>query len=71
MAGTVGALAYYAAHGIGGSAGVLVMFLLVAVGGAAFYWRSRKNVVSAKNVNDAWGTTVVPVPAKPKTPVSV
>jgi PiT family inorganic phosphate transporter len=71
MAGTVGALAYYAAHGVGGSAGVLVMFVLVAIGGAAFYWRSRKNVVSSKNVNDAWGATTVPVQTKPKTPVSV
>jgi PiT family inorganic phosphate transporter len=70
-AGTVGALAYYAAHGIGGSAGVLVMFVLVAAGGAAFYWRSRKNVVSAKNVNDAWGGTIAPVAPKTQTPVSV
>jgi PiT family inorganic phosphate transporter len=72
-AGTVGALAYYAAHGIGGSAGVLVMFVLVAAGGAAFYGQSRKSVVSAKNVNDAWGGSIAPVPtkSKTKTPVSV
>lgn len=72
-AGTVGALAYFATHGIGGSAGVLVMFVLVGAGGAAFYWRSRKNAVSAKNVNDAWGGAIVPVApkTKTKTPVSV
>ena len=70
-AGTVGALAYYATHGIGGSAGVLVMFVLVAAGGAMFFWRSRKNAVSAKNVNDAWGEAIVPVAVKAKTPVSV
>jgi PiT family inorganic phosphate transporter len=72
-AGTVGALAYYAAHGIGGSAGVLVMFVLVAAGGAAFYWRSRKNAVSSKNVNDDWGGVAAPLAAKTttKTPVSV
>ena len=72
-AGTVGALAYFATHGIGGSAGVLVMFVLVGAGGAAFYWRSRKNAVSAKNVNDAWGGAIVPVTPKTqtKTPVSV
>ena len=72
-AGTVGALAYYAAHGIGGSAGILVMFVLVAAGGATFYWQSRKSVVSAKNVNDAWGGDGAPVAtkSKTKTPVSV
>jgi PiT family inorganic phosphate transporter len=72
-AGTVGALAYFATNGIGGSAGVLIMFVLVAAGGAAFYWRSRKNAVSAKNVNDAWGAAIVPAApkTKTKTPVSV
>ncbi len=54
-AGAVGALAYYAAHGIGGSAGVLIMFLVVAAGGVAFYWQSRKTAVTSKNVNDEWG----------------
>ena len=58
-----------AAHGIGGSAGVLIMFIVVAAGGAAFYWQSRKTAVTSKNVNDDWVGTVAP-PA-PKTPVPV
>jgi PiT family inorganic phosphate transporter len=68
-AGAVGAVAYYAAHGIGGSAGVLIMFLVVAAGGAAFYWQSRKTAVTSKNVNDEWSGSVVP--PSTKTPVSV
>jgi inorganic phosphate transporter, PiT family len=67
-AGAVGALSYWAAHGIGGSAGVVIMFILVAAGGAAFYWQSRKTAVSAKNVNDEWTGTVAPT--RPKIPVS-
>jgi inorganic phosphate transporter, PiT family len=68
-AGAVGALAYYAAHGIGGSAGVVVMFIVVAAAGAAFYWQSRKTAVTSKNVNDEWsGSGSRP---STKTPVSV
>jgi inorganic phosphate transporter, PiT family len=68
-AGAVGALAYYAAHGIGGSAGVLIMFVVVAAGGAAFYWQSRKTAVTSKNVNDEWSGAGAP--NSTKTPVSV
>ncbi|WP_375503141.1 anion permease [uncultured Jatrophihabitans sp.] len=53
-AGVVGALSYWLANGIGGDAGVLVVFaLLVAVAGLIFF-RSRTNKVSHDNVNDEW-----------------
>jgi len=66
-AGTVGALSYYAAHGIGGSAGVLVMFVVVAAASAAFFVRSRKTKVTSHNVNDEW--TGAPA-AQPRVPVA-
>jgi PiT family inorganic phosphate transporter len=68
-AGTVGALSYVAAQGIGGSAGIVVMFAAVAAAGAAFYWLSRKAVVSSENVNDDWDGSVEPPPPKVSVPV--
>src|SRR5450432_913792 len=65
-AGAVGALSYYAAHGIGGSAGVLVMFVVVAAASAAFFVRSRKTKVTSHNVNDEW--TGAPA-SRPRVPV--
>jgi inorganic phosphate transporter, PiT family len=66
-AGSVGALCYYAANGIGGSAGVVIMFVIVAMAGAAFYWQSRKTAVSSKNVNDDWTGTPKPPARVPVT----
>jgi PiT family inorganic phosphate transporter len=64
LAGLVGAGSYGIAHGVGGTAGVIVDFLvLVAVGGTIFA-RSRKNKVSAHNVNDEWTGSVVPEPSR-------
>jgi inorganic phosphate transporter, PiT family len=59
-AGIVGALAYFAAHGIGGVAGVVIMFVVLAACGAAFYIKSRASKVSHDNVNDEWTGSVAP-----------
>jgi inorganic phosphate transporter, PiT family len=62
-AGVVGALAYYAAHGIGGTAGVSVIFVVLAAAGLGFYQRSRQTSVNPNNVNAEWTGSVVPGPA--------
>jgi PiT family inorganic phosphate transporter len=62
-AGVVGALAYYAAHGIGGTAGVSVIFVVLAAASTGFYLRSRKTKVDPGNVNAEWTGSVVPGPA--------
>jgi inorganic phosphate transporter, PiT family len=53
-AGAVGALSYYAANGIGGTAGVVIIFVALIAAASAFYAASRKNVVTSHNVNDEW-----------------
>jgi PiT family inorganic phosphate transporter len=59
-AGLVGAGAYYLAHGIGGTAGVIVdILILVAISGFIF-WRSRASKVDHNNVNADWTGTVAP-----------
>jgi PiT family inorganic phosphate transporter len=59
-AGLVGAGAYYLAHGIGGTAGVIVdILILVAISGFIF-WRSRASKVDHNNVNAEWTGTVAP-----------
>ena len=45
-AGAVGALAYAMANGIGGNAGVILVFLAVVAIGTAFYLLSRKTKVT-------------------------
>ncbi|WP_349259491.1 inorganic phosphate transporter [Actinospica sp.] len=62
-AGVVGALAYYAAHSIGGTAGVSVIFVVLAAASTGFYMRSRKSKVDPGNVNAEWTGSVVPGPA--------
>jgi PiT family inorganic phosphate transporter len=53
-AGLMGAISYYIAHGIGGTAGILVdMVILIAIS-AGIYWRSRSTRVNRKNVNSEW-----------------
>jgi PiT family inorganic phosphate transporter len=54
MAGIVGALAYYAAHGIGGTGGVAVIFVVLVAAATVFYLRSRQTKVDANNVNAEW-----------------
>jgi PiT family inorganic phosphate transporter len=62
-AAIVGALAYYASHGIGGSAGVAVIFAVLVLAAVGFYFRSRGTSVNPNNVNDEWTGSVVPGPA--------
>jgi len=64
-AGLVGAGAYGLAHGIGGSAGVIVdLIVLVALSGA-IYWRSRATKVDHNNVNGEWTGGVAPAEPQP------
>jgi inorganic phosphate transporter, PiT family len=59
-AGAMGAVSYYFAHGIGGTAGVIVdLILLLAISGL-IYARSRRTRVSPENVNSEWNGTVAP-----------
>jgi PiT family inorganic phosphate transporter len=62
-AAVVGALAYYAAHGIGGTAGVAVIFVVLLGASVGFFQRSRKTAVNPKNVNAEWTGSIVPGPA--------
>jgi PiT family inorganic phosphate transporter len=64
-AGLVGAGAFELAHGIGGSAGVIVdLILLIALSGV-IYWRSRASKVDPSNVNDEWTGGVAPKVPEP------
>ena len=57
-----GAGAFYGQNAIGGSAGIVVLFLVLAAYCALIYGLSRKDAVNAGNVNDAWddGKTSAP-----------
>jgi PiT family inorganic phosphate transporter len=59
-AGLVGAACYGVASGIGGTAGVVVVFAVMVVAAAALGIQARKNNVSHDNVNDDWDGGVVP-----------
>jgi len=59
-AGVVGALAYYAAHGIGGTAGVSAIFVVLVAASLGFYLRSRKSAVNPNNVNAEWSGSIAP-----------
>jgi inorganic phosphate transporter, PiT family len=61
-AGLVGAGAEKAASGIGGLAGVAVLFAVLIAGSAALFAASRRNAVGADNVNDEWTGGVPPAP---------
>ncbi|MGW4121428.1 anion permease [Nocardia sp. NPDC004711] len=60
LAGVVGAICWAILHGIGGTAGVLVVLaLLIAM--AAFIWfRSKRAVVNSHNVTEEWGGAAEP-----------
>ena len=64
-AGATGAVAYAAAHAIGGTAGVAVIFVVLVAVATWFFLRSRKDAVNADNVNTEWSGSVSPtqVPA--------
>jgi len=59
-AGLVGAAAYGIAHGIGGTAGVIVIILILAALSGFIFWRSRASKVDHNNVNAEWTGTVAP-----------
>ncbi len=56
-AGVVGAVTYAVAHGIGGTTGVIVLFLALGAMSAGFYLRSRQTKVDPGNVNAEWTGT--------------
>ena len=53
-AGLVGAITYWVTHGIGGYAGAVIGFLLLAAVASAIYRQSRKTKVDHNNVNAEW-----------------
>ena len=58
-AAVVGAATYAIAAGIGGTAGSIVLALILAAGCGGVYVLSRKNPVTHHNVNDEWGPAPV------------
>ncbi|MFD7829655.1 anion permease [Kitasatospora sp. NPDC059803] len=65
-----GAVAYWAANGIGGTAGVVVIVGALVVVSVAFFAASRHPAVTPENVNAAWTGSVTPEPVKAKDEVS-
>jgi inorganic phosphate transporter, PiT family len=64
MAALVGAVAFWIANRLGGATGVLIVFALAVLMAALFFRASRRTLVDAHNVNDAWDDgAVTPVPA--------
>jgi PiT family inorganic phosphate transporter len=63
-AAVVGALAYWTAHGIGGTAGVVVIFIVLVLASVAFFLASRRPAVTPENVNAAWTGSVLPPAAE-------
>ncbi|MFD4397749.1 anion permease [Kitasatospora sp. NPDC058478] len=65
-----GAVAYWAANGIGGTAGVAVIVGALVAASVAFFAASRHPAVTPENVNAAWTGSVTPEPVKAKDEVS-
>jgi inorganic phosphate transporter, PiT family len=59
-AGLMGAISYFIANGVGGTAGILVDIVILIAISAGIYWRSRRSSVNRKNVNSEWTGTVAP-----------
>ena len=59
-AGAMGAISFYIANGIGGTAGIVVGLLLLIGIAALIYARSRATAVNASNVNSDWQGSVKP-----------
>ncbi|MFC4943167.1 inorganic phosphate transporter [Pseudonocardia sp. GCM10023141] len=59
-AAVVGAVTCFLAHLIGGTAGVIVMFIVLLAIAAFIYLRSRRTAVHAGNVNQEWAGGVAP-----------
>jgi inorganic phosphate transporter, PiT family len=64
-AGLVGAAAFELAHVIGGTWGVVVDLILLALLGGFIYWRSRGSKVDPSNVNAEWTGSVAPAADAP------
>jgi len=63
-AGLVGAGAYGLAHVIGGTAGVVVVLVLLLAVSGGIYYRSRSSAVGHDNVNAEWTGSVAPASAE-------
>ena len=61
----VGAGAYALANAVHGTAGVILILIILAVLVAFIYYRSRKAKVDHKNVNAEWSGTVAPAEPEP------
>jgi inorganic phosphate transporter, PiT family len=59
-AGVMGAISYYIANGIGGTAGIVVALLLLIAISGAIWAKSRATRVSSSNVNSEWTGSVAP-----------
>jgi PiT family inorganic phosphate transporter len=64
-AGLVGAVMWYLGDAIGGTAGAIVIFVVLLAAAGYMYLRSRKQPVSHQNVNDEWDETTAPEPRVP------
>jgi phosphate/sulfate permease len=64
-AAVAGALAYWLAHGIGGSLGVIILLAILTGLSGAIDWRSRSTKVDHSNVNDEWTGGVAPSEPEP------
>ncbi|GAA3715114.1 inorganic phosphate transporter [Microlunatus aurantiacus] len=71
-AAAVGALCWFLAHGIGGAAGIAVVFALLVAAASAMFVRSRRTAINPDNVNAEWegGLAVKETAAAPE-PVAV
>ena len=59
-AGAMGAISYFIADAIGGTAGIAVVLLILIAVSAGIYWKSRATKVDPENVNSKWTGTVAP-----------
>ncbi|MCK9893357.1 inorganic phosphate transporter [Frankia sp. AgB32] len=59
-AGLVGAACYGIANGIGGTAGVVVVFAILVLAAGALYLQARRSPVSHHNVNAEWEGSLAP-----------
>ncbi|MBD0711528.1 MULTISPECIES: inorganic phosphate transporter [unclassified Streptomyces] len=58
----LGAVAFWTANGIGGTAGVAVVFVVLVLLSTVFFAASRRRAVTPENVNAAWTGSVLPTP---------
>ncbi|MFT3661171.1 MAG: inorganic phosphate transporter [Gordonia sp. (in: high G+C Gram-positive bacteria)] len=69
-AAVVGALSYWIASGIGGAAGAVTIFVILAAASLYLWWRAQQQKVDSSNVNADWDDeTNSPVPADLKVDV--